>query len=255
MVKYFQGLLIIFSISACKSLTVLPSKKPVESIKLKKLIDNFEKSEEKINFFRAKIKATYISKKIKQSVSINLRLENGKSLWLSANILVPVAKLLMTNEKVLFYEKFQKKYYDGDYKFLNSILGTNFNLQDIQNIFVGNPIDNLKKTKTNRIDNPEYYVLINNNSQKYKTTYFFDTESFRIREQRFLLLDGLNNILSIKYPVYQKINEKIVPKQIQISSFVNDEFVTIILEFIRVDFPKNLTNPFKFPDGYTKIKL
>ena len=255
MVKIFKCLLILFSLAACKSLTVLPSKKPIEAIKLKKLIDNFEKSEEKINSFRAKIRATYISKKIKQSVSINLRLENGKFIWVSANILVPIAKLLMTNEKVSFYEKFQKKYYDGDYKFLNSFLGTNFNLQDIQNIFIGNPIENLKKIKVKRIDNPKYYVLINNNSQKFRTTYFYDTESFRIREQRFLLLDNLNNILSIKYPVYQKINEKIVPKKIQISSFVNDELVSLTLEFIRVDFPRNLTIPFKFPDGYSRIKL
>ena len=38
----------------------------------------------------------------------------------------------------------------GDYEFLKSILGTNFTLQNIQNIFIGNPIDNLNKSKINR---------------------------------------------------------------------------------------------------------
>ena len=185
MIKYIKCLLIIISLYSCKSLTVLPSKKPIESIRVKKLIENFEKSEEKVNSLRARIKATYISKKIKQSININLRLKNDKFLWMSANILVPIAKLLITNEKVSFYEKFQKKYYDGDFKFLNNLLGTSFNLQDIQNIFIGNPIENLKKVKIKRIKNPDYYVLINNNSQKFRTTYFFDTENFKIREQRF----------------------------------------------------------------------
>ena len=255
MIKYFQCLLILLSVSACKSLTVLPSKKPIESIKVKRLIENLEKSEGKINSFRARIKATFTSKKIKQSLNINLRLKNNKFLWMSANIFVPVAKLLMTNEKIFFYEKFQKKYYEGDYEVLNSILGTNFKLHDIQNIFIGNPIDNLKKIKIKRIDNPEYYVFINTNSEKFSTTYFFDTENFRIREQRFLLLDNQNSILSIKYPLYQKISGKIIPKKIQISSFVNGEFVSIILEFIRVDYPNELTIPFKLPEGYSKIKL
>ena len=123
------------------------------------------------------------------------------------------------------------------------------------NVFLGNPIENLNKAKLKRIDNPEYYVFINNGSEDFRTTYFFDTENFRIREQRFLLLDRGNSILSIKYPSYQKVNGKIVPQKIQISSFVKGEFITIILEFIRVDYPDSLTIPFKFPEGYSKIKL
>ena len=255
MFKFFQCLLILLIVNGCKSLTVLPSKRPVESINDKRLIDNLGKHEEKISSFRARIKATYTSKKIKQSLSINLRFKDDKFLWMSANIFIPVAKLLMTNEKIFFYEKFQKKYYEGDYEFLNSILGTNFRLQDIQNIFVGNPIDNLKKVKIKRIENPKYYVFINNSSEKYRTTYFFDTENFRIREQRILLLDSKNSILSIKYPLYQKTNGKIIPKEIQISSFVNGEFVSITLDFIRVDYPNGLSIPFEIPEGYSKIKL
>lgn len=255
MIKYFQFLLILLAVCSCKSLTVLPSKKPIESIKVKRLIENLEKSEVKIISFRARIKATFISQKIKQSLIINLRLKNDKFLWMSANILVPVAKILMTKEKVFFYEKFQKKYYEGEYQLLNSILGTSFGLEDIQNIFVGNPIDNLNKVKLKRIDNPEYYVLINNSSKNFRTTYFFDTENFRIREQRFLLLDNENSILSVKYPLYQKIDGKIIPKKIQISSFVNGKYVSIILELTRVDYPKELSIPFKVPEGYSKIKL
>ena len=67
MIKFFQCLLILLTLNGCKSLTVLPSKSPIESIKVKRLIDNLEKSEEKISSFRARIKATYTSKKIKQS--------------------------------------------------------------------------------------------------------------------------------------------------------------------------------------------
>ncbi len=255
MFKYFQCLLILIILSGCKSLTVLPSKKPIESVNIKRLIENLEKSEGKINSFRARIKVTFTSKKIRQSLNVNLRLKNDKFLWMSANILVPIAKLLMTNEKILFYEKFQKKYYEGDYKFVNSILGTNFTLKDIQNIFIGNPIDNLNKVKIKRIDNPDYYVFINTSSQNYRTTYFFDTENFRIREQRFLLLDNKNSFLTIKYPLYQKVNGKIIPKEIQISSFINGDFISIYLQFIRADYPNELTIPFKVPEGYSKIKL
>ena len=254
MTKYIQCLMILFILSGCKSLNVLPSKKPIESLKIKRLIDNLEKSKGEISSFRARIKATFVNKKINQSLSINLRIKEDKFLWMSANMLVPIAKLLMTKEKVFFYEKFQKKYYEGDYKFLNSVIGTSFSLQDVQNIFIGNPIDNIKKVKLKRIDNPKYYVLINTSSEKYRSTFFFDTENFRIREQRLLLLGNKNSILTIKYPLYQKINGKTVPKKIQITSFIDGDFTSITLEFIRVDYPNKLTIPFKIPEGYSKIK-
>ena len=107
MIRFFQYVLILSIIISCKSLTVLPSKKPIESIKVKRLIENFEKSEEKINSLRARIKATYISKKIKQSLSINLRFKDDKFLWMSANVLVPVANFY-DNEN-FFLRKISKK--------------------------------------------------------------------------------------------------------------------------------------------------
>ena len=50
MIRFFQYVLILSIIIGCKSLTVLPSKKPIESIKVKRLIENFEKSEEKQDY-------------------------------------------------------------------------------------------------------------------------------------------------------------------------------------------------------------
>ena len=60
-----------------------------------------------------------------------------------------------------------------------------------------------------------------------------------------------------KYKVsfVSKNKRKIIPRKIQISSFVNGEFFSIILEINRVDYPDELTIPFKFPEGYSKIKL
>ena len=94
--------MILFILIGCKSLNVLPSKKPIESLKIKRLIENLEKSKGEINSFRARIKATFVNKKIKQSLNINLRIKEDKFLWMSANMLVPIAKLLMTKKKSFF---------------------------------------------------------------------------------------------------------------------------------------------------------
>ena len=78
---------------------------------------------------------------------------------MSANMLVPIAKLLITSDSVSFYEKFQKNYINENIKSLNDSFGTNFKLLDLQNLLIGNPINDLKSDKFERIKNNKYYVL------------------------------------------------------------------------------------------------
>ena len=46
-----------------------------------------------------------------------------------------------------------------------------------------------------------------------------------------------------------------VPKKIEISAFDGTNFLQISLDFLRVDFPKNLVTPFAIPENYKKIEL
>lgn len=242
-------------LTACKSVRVLPNKAPVKRVDLKVLTTEIAKAEENINTFRARIKAVYNDQKRKQQVNVNFRLDNGKTFWMSANMLIPIAKLLVTPEEVQFYEKFQKTYYKGNIDFLNQQLGSNFTFQDLQNIFLGNPVTDLRKVKVERISHPRYYVLTpKEKGQRFRPTYFFDPVNFRLVEQRFLVA-GTAQSLSIKYTNNQQLEGKIVPKNIEISTFDGNNFLQLSLEYLRVDFPKNLTTPFSIPSGYKKIEL
>ena len=40
-------------------------------------------------------------------------MEKDKSIWMSGNMLVPIAKILITPKKVSFYEKFQRTFLKG----------------------------------------------------------------------------------------------------------------------------------------------
>ena len=134
---------------SCKSVRVLPNKAPVKRVDLAVLGSEIVKAEENIKNFRARIKAVYDDQKRKQQLSVNFRMEKDKSFWMSANILIPIAKVLVTPEKVQFYEKFQKTYYDGNIAFINQQLGSSFSFDDLQNIFLGNPITDLAKRNLN----------------------------------------------------------------------------------------------------------
>ena len=254
-VLFYLLVLSLGVLTSCKSVRVLPNKAPVKRVDLKELTAEIAKAEENIGTFRARIKAVYNDQKRKQQLNINFRLEDGKTFWMSANMLIPIAKLLITPEEVQFYEKFQKTYYKGNIDFINQQLGANFSFNDLQNIFLGNPITDLKKVKIERISHPKYYVLSPKvKGQRFRPTYFFDPVTFRLVEQRFLVA-GTAQSLSIKYTQNQQLAGKKVPKTIEISTYDGSNFLQLSLDYLRVDFPKNLTTPFSIPAGYKKIEL
>lgn len=253
-----HSLLLLFCVLlgiGCKSVRVLPNKAPLKRVELKLLSSEIVKAQENIKTFRARIRAEYNDGKQNQQVNVNFRLEKNKRIWMSASMLIPIAKVLITPEEVQFYEKFQKTYYQGNIAFINDQLGSNFSFNDLQNIFLGNPITDFGKEKIERISHPTDYVLSpKTQGLQYRPTYFFDTQTFRLKEQRFLVA-GTAQTLSIKYPQYQKVDGKTVPRRIEISTFDGNNFLQLSLEFLRADFPSQLTTPFRIPEGYSKIDL
>ena len=73
-----------------------------------------------------------------------------EKLWLSATMIIPIAKLLVTPNKVSFYEKFQKTYFEGNYDLINTPLNTNFVYSDLENLFLGKPFLNPDQGRWNK---------------------------------------------------------------------------------------------------------
>ena len=134
------------------------------------------------------MKTTYNDGKRSQQVIANIRMEKDKAIWISANMLVPIAKILITPEKLTFYEKFQKTFFDGDVTFINNQFNTNFDFEDIQNLLIGLPLEDLNRGKWEIISHPKYYILSPRSSKmEFRPTFFFDPSDLSLREQRFLV--------------------------------------------------------------------
>ena len=71
--------MILFILSGVNLLTFCKQKTVIA--KNQRLIDNLEKSKGEISSFRARIKATFVNKKINQSLN-NLRIKKDKFLWM-----------------------------------------------------------------------------------------------------------------------------------------------------------------------------
>lgn len=244
-----------FIVSSCKSTTILPSKAPVNNIKIKELGKEISKTRLNYKNFRARIKTQYDDGRREQQIIVNLRMVNDKTIWMSATMLIPIGKLLMTPEKVSFYEKFQKTFFEGQIKFVSQLFNIDFDFEDMQNILIGYPVKSIKGSRWKRISHPKYYVLTaSDNSIGLRPTVFFDPSSFLLIEQRFFV-SSLKRTMTIKYNYHQKVEGKYIPKQIEFLIPNAMGIIKIVLEYTKVDFPDELNLPFSIPEGYKPIKF
>ena len=170
-------------------------------------------------------------------------------------MLIPIAKLMITPDKVSFYEKFQKTYFEGGFDLINRPFGTNFRYSDIENIFLGKPILDPGLGKWKQISNPQYYILIPQVKRLgLKPTLFFDPVSFLLKEQR-IIVPGSKYSISIKYIRHIRLEGKSIPSLIKVILFDGEETQSLDLEFTRTYLTEGLTFPFEIPQGYSKIKL
>ena len=259
MKKYFNIGVILFSTvilySVCKTVAVLPTKTPLKNANLEALVSRIKSNYPKVNKLRSRIKATYDNGKREQQVIIQFRMENKKKLWLSATMLIPIAKLMITPNQVSFYEKFQKSYFQGGFDLINKPFGTNLRYSDVENIFLGKPILDPGYGRWKQISNPQYYILIPQGKRAgLKPTLFFDPVSFLLKEQRVIIPQN-NYSITIKYLQHLKIEGKSVPSLIEIILFDGNERQSLKLEFTRTYLTEEINFPFEIPEGYSKIRF
>jgi len=240
-------------LSACKSVPVLPTKTPIKKVDVSALVFNIKGNYPKINKLRSRIRAIYDDGKREQQVIIQLRLETQQKIWMSASMVIPIAKLLVTKQGVSFYEKFQKKYFEGDFQLINEPFNTSFSFNDMENLLLGKPFLDPSIGRWKQISNPQYYILTPQDSKSgLQPTLFFDPSTFLLKEQRFLISGSLQT-LTIRYTNHQRIQGEYIPHQIEISLVYGEKTQRVTLDFTRTELPNILYFPFEIPKGYNQI--
>ncbi|MDV7186489.1 DUF4292 domain-containing protein [Lutibacter sp. TH_r2] len=252
--KYIIALLII-TLSACKTQKNVTNA-GISTIATKKIISNHYNNSFNQKTIYAKINAKYKGKKASATVSVRLRLEKDKTIWLSATKFgIPLAKVKITPTRVSYYEKLSKTYFDGDFTLLSNWLGTELDYEKVQNILLGQAVMNLRKGKyISSIENNLYEVKPKKDNDLFGILFFLNPENFKVNKQE------INNpkekqLLSVSYPIYNLIEGEQFPKKIDIRAIDNKDLTTINIEYKSVEFNKELTFPFEIPNGYKEITL
>ncbi|PHS52789.1 MAG: deoxyuridine 5'-triphosphate nucleotidohydrolase [Lutibacter sp.] len=247
------GLLVITS---CKTKKDVVGTNRIHNISAKKIINNHYSNKFNQQTIYARLSAKYRHKKTSATITIKLRLEKDKTIWMSATKFgLPIAKVKITPNRVMYYEKLRRTYFDGDFSLLSNWLGTELDYEKVQNILLGQAVLNLKKGRYNsKIENNLYELSPKKENELFGILFFLNPENFKLNKQEIRHPEK-KQLLAVSYPKYNKILGEQFPKKINIRAIDNKNITTINIEYRSVEFNRKLSFPFSIPRGYKKIRL
>lgn len=238
----------------CKSVKTLTNTDVNLKLNTKQIIKENARQTANFKTLSARVKAMYSDGDNSKSVVINLRIEKDKTIWLNGPF--SVARLLITPDKVRFYNKLDNTFFEGDYKLLSDFLGTELDFNKVQNLLLGEALFNLKASNyTSSVYNNESY-LVQPETQKtlFELFYIINPAYFKIVSQQ-LAQSKEKRVLEIDYLKYQEVDAQIVPERIKINAVEGRSETIIELEFKSVSLNEKLNFPFKIPSGFEVIEL
>lgn len=205
----------------------------------------------KFHTLKVRLGAQYEDKKQKRSINMELRMERGKNIWLSAKFLgITVAKVHITPDNVQFYEKLDKRAFDGDFELISKFLGEDLNYEQLENLLLGQAVEALKKH--NFKPGADYYEF----RQEGEISKLFQVRpaDFKLARQA-IQKAGENSSLNITYPAYQQVDGRAFPETVVMEANRKGDIVRVVLDYKSVTLNEPLSFPFEIPEGYEMMKL
>ena len=183
------------------------------------------------------------------------RFKKNEKILISGSLFLPIFKVLIDQNKISGYQKFDKTFFDVNYDEIYNKLGINLGFNEIENLLLGNPILDLNKSENFKIYQNEKNMLIYSMEKEnviYNMT--FDPKSNKLLSQEITQLK-LNRYLKIYYNSFQKLNGFDLPSLIGI--LINDgkNLIKLTISNQSREINNELSFPFKIPNNYKKINF
>lgn len=248
-------LLLILGLSVgCRSTKTLTSSAVIEKgMTAKQIIRETTKQEVRFKTLQAKVRIDYTEGSTGNGTTVTLRMEKDKAIWMSAPL--GVARVMITQDSVKFYDKLNNQYFNGDFSLLTRLLGTDIDFEKIQNILLGEPIFDLKADTYVTAANDESYVLHPKDQRALFELFFLINPGFFKLDSQQLFQPLEKRMLQIDYKKYQEVSKQIFPENIRIIAVEKNEEIIIDLDFKSIQLNGEIRFPFNIPSGYKEIEL
>ena len=228
----------------------------VKDLSVKNIATAHQEASPNFKTLAARVFVVYKDEKKEQSITISLRMEKDKTIWMKAAILgFTLAKAKITTDRVQYYETVGKTYFDGDFSLLSNWLGTTIDFQQAQHILLGQSIFNLNEGRyTSEIVGDKYKLQPKTQPYNFIHSLLLLSDNFKIASET-LSQPNEGRILTVRYDEYQAVDGGLYPTEIHVLASENDATTKIDLTYRKIEPNVSISFPFTIPDGYSEMKL
>lgn len=189
-----------------------------------------------------------------QNVSADIRIQKDQKILISIRVLgITMAKALVTPQEVKYYDKLNQAYFDGSYVTLSKWLGADLDYQKVQNMLLGNAIEDLRIIPHDIQEAPTD-IQVKMEKAGMMGIFFFSRERFLLNKQEIAQPDK-GRQLSASYTNYSQFPQMVIPKNILLEANQEKGRVKIEVAYKQISFNEEVSFPYSVPDGYDRILI
>jgi hypothetical protein len=255
--KKYGLLFVLITLISCKSKSGVVMTAPKENKNsTSSVIEKLYQNKNDFSTLYIKSSANYADEKMSQNVTAEIKIKKEEQILVSVRFLgITMAKALITPQGVSYYEKINGTYFEGDFKGLSQWLGTDLDYSKIQNLLVGQAIDDLTKGKYKETleANQKYKLedLSNENTQK---SFFIDALKFVLQKQEIAQAKEGRSI-EVTYGNFEQHTNVALPSNVQIVALQPKGKTEIKLNYNTITVNEALSFPYSVPSGYKRILI
>lgn len=260
--------LLLVTLSSCKSNKQV-LRRSIKEYGFDYLYDQLKKNQLTFNTLNAKFSLEFEQNRKVTNLRGQLRIQNDSLIWMSFSpaLGIEAARVLLSNDSVMFINRLNKSYFTGEYALIDSLLHTTIDYDLLQSMLVGNDLTQYDVNKYKSSVDGELYRMTIRERRKIKRyiksgeidtrvlvqQIWLDSDNFRIRriDIKEKGEENVNN-LQVFYDDYIEIDGQLFPSRIQIN-INSHKTIHIQVDFSRAELNKDLSFPFSIPSKYDKM--
>lgn len=252
--KKIFALLAILALVSCKSKAVVTEATiPVDHLAAKKIIASHYDNKSDFSTLYIKANARYSDDKQSQNVTAEIRIKKDEQILISIRFLgITMAKASITPTSVSYYEKIKGSYFEGDFSTLSKWLGTDLDYSKIQNMLLGEALDDLKKGKYTESLVEQLYRLDDLSNGNTKKTFYINSNDFSVNKQE-ITQTAEGRMIQVAYSDIKEYKEALMPTNVLINAYQAKGKTEINLDYNTISFNEELSFPYSVPNGYNRI--
>lgn len=223
-----------------------------ENVSYLRAVNDHYAIEKNFNTLQINADVDFKNNDLDQSLNADIRIKKGQSILISIKKFgITGAKILITPERVSYYEIIQGTHYDGDFAFLSDFLGTELDYSKVENLLIGTSLFDLAEEElTTKVEDGLYKMY----KEDEKLSLIFVLDGLARIKQEVINQKGTTDKLVIDYLSYKTIDNVLLPSNLLIRAMQKHD-TELRVNYSKINVNANVSFTYKIPNGSKAINF